>query len=812
MIIFKTGMFRYPGILFIYVSVFLHPIANAQEKCNANFTGSITTTSGEVLPGATIILTPGQQGQATDANGQFHFENLCRGTYTITVHFVGYKTQSFDVDIRKDTKRDIKLEEDIEQLTEVVVQDEMIKADHAHNFNVLNEKQLEETAGKSLGESLKEIPGVSSIQTGPGIFKPVIHGVHSQRVLILNHGIRQEGQQWGAEHAPEIDPFIASNLIVVKDASSIKYGTDAIGGVIIVNPAELPETAGLKGTINSVLQTNGRSGTLSGMLEGGIKNRDGWGWRIQGTAKRAGDYHTPDYSLTNTGAKELDFSAATGYHGKKFGVDVFFSHFQTDLGILKGTAISNLDDLILAMENEPPLYTTDFSYDIGPPRQEVSHNLLKLSSHITNEKGEWRFRYGFQQNNRKEFDIRRGDLSTTPSIDLKLSTHTFETEWESNLNSNWSNCIGVSGMIQINHNIHGTQRIPFIPNFNNVSGGLYAVSKIMLSQWIIDLGARYDYRYYSVSGFDFKNEPYNSQLNFHNVSATAGATVEIDKRKTWSVNLSTAWRPPHVAELYSMGTHQSVGAIEYGLLLNDSTNEVMDIDDVSFKNEQAVKLVSTYQQQAGAFQFDVTGYVNYIFNYIYLRPTGVTKTVRGVYPYFRYTQTDALFLGADLSGTWEATGNIKVGSKISLLRASDDRNDDYLVFIPSNRYEVSFRYEEPSRFALKDFFIETKLKYVDMQRRAPRVITPREFQEAQENDIDIFEDNHSNFDFMEAPDAYTLLNISAGFSVRREKTKYDFRLSAENVLNTSYREYTNRFRYYADDVGSNYIFAFKCIF
>ena len=129
---------------------------------------------------------------------------------------------------------------------------------------------------------------MNSIQTGPGIFKPVIHGVHSQRVLILNHGIRQEGQQWGAEHAPEIDPFIASDVVVVKDASSIKYGTDAIGGVIVVNPAPLPENAAdFGGSVSTIAQSIGRSGTFSGMLEGGIKAHEGWGWRVQGTISGA---------------------------------------------------------------------------------------------------------------------------------------------------------------------------------------------------------------------------------------------------------------------------------------------------------------------------------------------------------------------------------------------------------------------------------------------------------------------------------------------------------------------------------------------
>jgi iron complex outermembrane receptor protein len=238
----------------------------------------------------------------------------------------------------------------------------------------------------------------------------------------------------------------------------------------------------------------------------------------------------------------------------------------------------------------------------------------------------------------------------------------------------------------------------------------------------------------------------------------------------------------------------------------------MDIDDVNFENEQAVKLVNTYQQKINAWQFEVTGYVNYILNYIYLQPRGITQTIRGVYPYYRYTQTDALFIGMDVSATHEFSKNFATSGKVSLIRASDVKNDDFLVFIPSNRYEIQLSYKEADRFALKDFFIDATVKYVDKQRRAPRVITPREFQESQENDTDPFNGDYSNFDFMEAPPAYALINLSAGFSIKRDKVRYNFRATAENLLNTSYREYTNRFRYYADDLGRNFILSFKFIF
>ncbi|MGB4974272.1 MAG: carboxypeptidase-like regulatory domain-containing protein, partial [Cyclobacteriaceae bacterium] len=330
------------------VLTLLHTFCYAQRECIGVFSGQVLDEKGSPLIGAAIVLAPGGKGMVSDIDGNFELKEICEGLYTVTVQFLGYEGQVFEVSINGIIKKTISLQPNVETLHEILVEEKVAHLETSQNYAVLSGEKLAETAGKTLGESLKEISGVNTIQAGPGIFKPVIHGVHSQRILILNHGIRQEGQQWGAEHAPEIDPFIASNIVVVKDASSIKYGTDALGGVVIVNPAELPEAEGIGGTINLIGQSNGRSGTVSGLLEGGIKNHEGWGWRMQGTGKRSGDFHTPDYSLTNTGIKELNFSSAMGYHDEKKGFEVFVSHFRTELGVLRGTAISNLDDLIAA--------------------------------------------------------------------------------------------------------------------------------------------------------------------------------------------------------------------------------------------------------------------------------------------------------------------------------------------------------------------------------------------------------------------------------------------------------------------------------
>lgn len=782
----------------------------AQPACQYTITGRVTDENGSPLPGASVALVGTDRGQITDAEGRYRLVDLCAGDQELEARFVGFALKRINIRVAASITLNIQLEVEKQLLREVVVEQHPDHIESSQTSSILAGKALEAVQGRTLGEVMKEIAGVASIQTGPAIFKPVIHGVHSQRILILNNGIRQEGQQWGAEHAPEIDPFIASNIVVLKDASAIRYGTDALGGVVVVNPADLPASKGLGGSLHMLGSSNGRSGTISGMVEGGLK-AEGWGWRVQGTGKRSGDFRAADYYLTNTGFQETNFSAAAGYHTDNKGLDVFFSHFNTTIGILRGSAVSSSEDLEQALEREPPQFTSNtFSYDINQPRQEVSHNLLKINGHWRQGNNDFRFQYGFQYNNRKEFDFRRGVLRNIPALGFKLFTHTVDAEVERIQTERLNMCVGINLMLQDNNKIDGTQTIPFIPNFTNVSGGVFWIQRYNKGPMELELGVRYDYRDYNIVGFDFSNDIYRDQINLHNFSGIFGGRYKLNDRSSITSNISTSWRPPNVAELYSLGTHQSAAAIEYGLLLDETTTEVKSLDEVNFENEQAMKWVTTYVIE-GPLRLEVSGYLNYIFNYIYLRPRGVTETLRGIFPYFRYTQTDALFLGADISAHYNKLKNLEFTTKVSLLRAKDETQDDFLIWIPSNRVDLSAKYTLPGK-RWRDWFAEVRVRHVARQTRAPRVVSIREINEAKEQGRDLFLEDGRNFDFLAPPPAYTLVGLAVGVSVPFEGSRLDFRASCDNLLNTEYREYTNRLRYFADDIGRNITVSAKFVF
>ena len=103
----------------------------------------------------------------------------------------------------------------------------------------INQTAITNAMGRSLGSLLEGVSGISSIQTGTIVSKPVIHGMYGNRILLVSNGARLTGQQWGADHAPEVDKNSYSNIEVVKGADAVRYGSEALGGIVLMQPSPL---------------------------------------------------------------------------------------------------------------------------------------------------------------------------------------------------------------------------------------------------------------------------------------------------------------------------------------------------------------------------------------------------------------------------------------------------------------------------------------------------------------------------------------------------------------------------------------------
>lgn len=202
----------------------------------------------KALINATIHLRGTKKTLVSDNDGAFRFNKLFFGRYILDVTLNGYRSFSLPI-ILNTTITEVQIALLPVTLPEILVNESLLQTsgESTRQIHRLLHKEIEQKRGQTLGDLLTNVPGVTVLQTGASIAKPVIRGLHSQRVLVINAGIQQEGQQWGAEHAPEIDPFTPSRIEVLKGASALEHGTGAIGGVIKVFPRELPKSTPLYG-------------------------------------------------------------------------------------------------------------------------------------------------------------------------------------------------------------------------------------------------------------------------------------------------------------------------------------------------------------------------------------------------------------------------------------------------------------------------------------------------------------------------------------------------------------------------------------
>ena len=777
------------------------------------------------LSSVRIQILESKRGMLSRTDGSFTLPLGGRGMYTLRSTLLGYAALEEHIEVTSfDTIRvRIRLQQAAVRLTTARVEADRITSENqpTQNVTTVSAQELERTRGQTLGEAIQNVAGVTLIQTGASIAKPVIRGLHSQRIVVVNAGVAQEGQQWGAEHAPEIDPFAPQRIEIVRGAAGVEYGAGAIGGVIRILPHTLPRGAWFGGEAQTALFSNNSQGALSLALEGGglalltdstdtelHRFANGFGWRVQGSARKAGDSRAPSYVISNTGFQEINGSAAFGYESERFGVEAFYSLFTTELGIFSGSHIGNLSDLLRAIESGRPLVESEWTYAINAPRQQISHDLWSVKAHYDADFGRFEAQYGWQQNNRAEFDSHnariRGDSGALtqsllrPAMSLQLTTYSLDAKFRHKpLNiapeTVLTGVVGGSGTAQWNVQ---SGRAFLIPSFQAQSGGAYLIETLAMPDFIATAGLRYDARHVSVVGSEFRNIPdtiqmfssfsavlgavINFGLEMHNNDSTETVMQQTREEKTigrpalkpfsLALNLASAWRAPLANEQFSEGVHHGTAQYEIGNPhLNPERNYSADVM-LTLRTEKV--------------RFEVSGYVNAIDNFIYLRPDAErpTITIRGTFPTFFYTQTFALLRGVDASADALLSDNLRLGGTFSLVRGNNVADAEPLIFMPADRLRAFIRYEAASLLGMTDVFTEISSTLVRTQDRFP-----------------------ANVDYAAPPPGYVVFDCGFGGRVETLGTRLSWNLSVRNVANTAYRDYLSRYRYFTDDAGRNVV-------
>lgn len=740
----------------------------------------------------------------TDHAGKFTLNKIPAGKYTLIAKHPDCNDHTENIGVNQDLNIAITLEHHVGDIETVT-----LHGNHRNNSSVvlktLDKTEIERNSTENLGNLLSKISGVAVLKTGNNITKPVIHGMYGSRISIMNNGVKMAEQEWGAEHAPNVDVNDFEHIDVIKGASALKYGNDGVAGVVLLEPVVPPKKDTIMGSLKLSGISNGRGGEIAANALKSWENE--WFVKAGGSYKKTGDLYIPHHTLQNTGAEVNSFNFSFGNHGFMQGFDVSYSGVNQEFGIYKGAHLGNNYDAYMAINFGQPYFLDDFSYDITNPKQDVEHHIVKLSAYKRfADFGKLTFQYSFQLNRRKEYDIRRGELNDVPSMDLRLITHTASLTHLIE-RAGWSLESGISAGYQDNYPNPATKARRLIPDYYRYDAGAFSVFKYRFSPKLnAEAGVRYDfsrydsYKYYDGSEWEEKYASVFPQFyvqkndsrilarpifDYHNFSANIGLNYQPSRDFDIKFNFSRMSRTPNPAELFADGLHHSAAIIEKG--------------DLRIKKEEIynanLSLTGRFDVLKG-LQVEANPYIMFSDSFINQMPVGFQSTNRGSFAIWEYQQVKARIYGIDADAQLKILDNLKWTTSFSALKGEDlTKNEPLILMMPTNlRNSIELNLNKPS-----GFYIRLENENVFKQNRFP--IRDQSVQFIQDGEL-----LTRVIDYSSTPAAFSIFHASVGADLFRN-LNLNFRIN--NIFNKEYREYLNRLRYYMPEAGRNFVVTLK---
>jgi iron complex outermembrane recepter protein len=761
-------------ILFFLALVSVHVIF-AQSKVSLQ--GKITDAfSGEPLPGSTIYFPDLRSGTVSNDKGIYSFSNLAAGKYLAEISHIGYTSISEIVEVGINTIMDFKLDPTIvenEGVTVTGVSSATSVRRTPIPISILKRADLFKNISTNLVDNLVKVPGVSQVSTGPAISKPFIRGLGYNRVLVINDGVRQEGQQWGDEHGIEIDEQNVNKVEVLKGPASLMYGSDALAGVVnIISVVPAPEGK-TSGNISGSYFTNNRQRNLHADV---IGNQNGFIWGLNASYKAAADYQNKyDGHVFNSRFNE---NALGGYFGfnKKWGYSHFIiSNFNQKLGLVEGErdpVTGNFVKLVNigGAEQEVPVTNSDFKKtEPNIPKQHIQHFKISSDNSFTIGKNRLTMVLGYQRNQRKEF----GDVLNQEQTELffDLSTVTYNLQYHIVEKKDWKTTIGLNGMQQSNRNKGEEQIIPEYDLFD-IGGFLYTQKR--LDKLTLSGGIRIDNRSVNSNelaiGQEVKFPAFTK--SFSNISGSAGLAYEASKIVTLKFNIARGFRAPGIPELASNGAHEGTNRFEYGSL--------------SLKSETSLQTDAGIVVNSEHVSFTANVFYNPVRNFIYYSKLqsvagGDSLISDGSDTYFAFTfkQGNAKLYGLEFNLDfhphpldWLHIENTFSYTRGKLGLAQDGSSN--LPFIPAalliNELKVDVLKKGKK---IRNLFIRAELDNTFSQNNP-----------------------FTGFNTETATKGYSLLSAGFGAEIRnKEKILFNFYAGVNNITDVSYQNHLSRLKY-----------------
>lgn len=633
--------------------LFIYTVASSQNS----LMGTITSKNNNEPISATVYIPQLEKGTAADFEGNYELKNIPDGNYNVVFSFLGYATVSKKINFSNNQTiiENLQLDESAVEMEEVIVSTPFhkLQSDNVMKVERVSTDDLNSSGAVTLADGIKNIAGVDLITTGTGIGKPVIRGLSSNRVLTYIQGVRLENQQFGDEHGLGINEAGIESVEVIKGPASLLYGSDALGGVLYLNPERFAISGETHGDLSSTYFSN----TLGTSTNFGIKTSgEKLKFLARGSYSSFSDYKAGTaYRVTNTRFNEKDLKTGVQYLGVKFKSTIRYNYNRSNIGIAEEIGEQTR------------------SKDLELPFQEVDNHILSLDNTLFFNKSSLDVKAGYLFNDRREYE----DEMNTAALRLKLNTFNYDVKYNLPELGKFETIIGLQGMFQNNKN-EGEEIL--IPDANTTDIGILATSHYHLEKVDLQAGIRFDSRKIeSEAARNPSDVDFIPALNktFTSFTAALGAKLDFVENLSTRINFASGFRAPNLAELTSNGIHEGTNRYERG-------NE-------NLTNEQNFQTDISLEYRNKHVEFFANGFYNAVNNYIFISPTDemIDDT-----PVYDYLQDNAKLYGGEfgfhlhphpldwlhLESSFET-----VTGKLS--------NDDYLPLIPANSLRNTLRVE-----------------------------------------------------------------------------------------------------------------------
>ncbi len=740
--------------------------------------GKVADQSGEGLPYAVVYEAGTQQMATTDLQGAFALNGMAVGKHILITSYLGFESSIDTVEIIDGSVvLDIILQEKAELLNpvDITVDPHSVQSEEPLTFTLsgqtVSDTFLREHQGNTLMNSLEDLAGVSALNTGVGISKPVIRGMSFNRVIVNEYGIKQEGQQWGVEHGLELDQYGVHELELIKGPVSVLYGSDGLAGVINIKRPKLPKRDTLRADVNLNYKSNNALFGTSASVE---KFKNNLWFKARITWQDFADYKVPanefkynSYSLPivknrlkNTAGNELNYAFHLGTRRKWGHSTLYVSRFGQQVGFFAGA---------FGIPKTYQLQDDGDSRDIQLPYQDIDHWKVISNTVVYGRNAKWMIDLGYQQNLRQEHSQPHAHgkgpaPEGTLALELRLQTLSYNVRWCYDLRPHWQLYIGSNGQRKTNQT-SGFESL--IPEYTAMQAGLYALQDLKLRKGLYwQLGLRWDVATQSaqettvpvygsdatISGYEQRNPAIEKAYSVPTVSS--GVAWDLSKKTGLKYNVGTAFRFPTIPELASNGIH-------HGTFRHELGNPELDI-------EQGILQDVSWAYRSKKLTAGLSPFFYRFQNYIYLRPSAKFSTLPDAGQVYQYSEGPVTMTGLETTFQYAISKNWRWDFSVEYVWNKNTELGHPLPFTPPLHAlnEVTYR------FTLGKGMPKNWLRF-SWNQFAPQ------------NRVDLNE---------KTTDGYALFHLAGGMEFHWGKRTFQWQLQLMNLTNARYLNNMSRYR------------------